>query len=140
VPYAGLIFDKVGNLYGGATEGGTAGGGTIFKLTPASGSWTFSVLYSLPGWNISGPFRNLMMDGAGNLYGTTHCDGTYDAGTVYKLSLQNGSWTYTSLYVFTGGADGLYSFSNLVVDQGKLYGTTNLGGANGFGVVFEVKP
>jgi len=140
VPYAGLIFDKVGNLYGGATEGGTAGGGTIFKLTPASGSWTFSVLYSLPGWNISGPFRNLMMDGAGNLYGTTHCDGTYDAGTVYKLSLQNGSWTYTSLYVFTGGADGLYSFSNLVADQGKLYGTTNLGGANGFGVVFEVKP
>jgi uncharacterized repeat protein (TIGR03803 family) len=140
IPYAGLIFDKSGNLYGAATEGGTGGGGTIFKMTPASGGWTFTVLYSLPGWNISGPFRNLMIDGAGNLYGTTHCDGANDAGTVYKLSLKNGSWIYTSLYVFTGGTDGLYSFSNLVVDQGKLYGTTNLGGANGFGVVFEVKP
>jgi uncharacterized repeat protein (TIGR03803 family) len=140
VPYAGLIADKAGNFYGAATEGGTGGGGAVFKLTPSGGSWTFTVLYSQPGWGISGSFRNLIMDGAGNLYGTTHCDGANDAGTVYKLTPASGSWTYTSLYVFTGGSDGLYSFSNLVFRQGKLYGTTNQGGENGFGVIFNVTP
>ena len=140
VPYAGLISDKTGNFYGAATEGGTAGGGTIFELTPAAGGWTFTVLYSIPGWGISGAFRDLLMDHAGNLYGTTHCDGAYSAGTVYKLKPAAGSWTYTSLYVFTGGTDGLYSYSNLVLRDGRIYGTTNQGGANGLGVVFEIVP
>jgi len=139
VPYASLIFNK-GNFYGAATEGGTGGGGTIFELTPASSGWTFTVLYSNPGWGISGVFRHLTMDRSGNLYGTTHCDGAYNAGTVYKLIPASGSWTYTSLYVFTGGSDGLYSFSNLVLRDGSVYGTTNQGGANGLGVVFEVTP
>jgi uncharacterized repeat protein (TIGR03803 family) len=143
VPYAGLIFDPSGNLYGAATDGGagTNGGGTIFELTPSANGWTFTVLYALPGWGISGTYRTFLMDASGNIYATTHCDGNNNAGTVYKLTPSNGSWTYTSLYVFTGGSDGLYSFSNLVVDkQGNLYGTTNLGGANGFGVVFKVTP
>ena len=139
VPYAGLISDK-GNFYGAATEGGIGGGGTVFELTPANGSWTFTVLYSMPGWGISGAFRHLIMDQSGNLYGTTHCDGIYSAGTVYKLTPVSGSWTYTSLYVFTGGSDGLYSFSNLVFADGGIYGTTNAGGANGLGVVFKIVP
>ena len=140
VPYAGLIPDKAGNLYGAATEGGTNGGGTIFEFTPVGGGATFTVLYSNPGWGISGAFRDVLMDSSGNLYGTTHCDGAYSAGTVYKLTPAAGSWTYTSLYVFTGGSDGLYSYSNLVVAHGHIYGTTNAGGANGLGVVFEVAP
>jgi uncharacterized repeat protein (TIGR03803 family) len=61
--------------------------------------------------------------------------------TVYKLTPSSGTWTYTSLYIFTGGSDGLYSFSNLVSDKrGNLYGTTFEGGANGFGVVFKIAP
>jgi uncharacterized repeat protein (TIGR03803 family) len=139
VPYAGLIFVN-GNFYGAATEGGTAGGGTIFELTPANGGWTFTVLYSNPGSGISGAFRDLAMDSLGNLYGTTHCDGAFSAGTVYKLTPASGSWTYTSLYEFTGGADGLYSFSNLVLEHSGIYGTTNQGGANGLGVVFHIVP
>jgi uncharacterized repeat protein (TIGR03803 family) len=138
VPYGGLIADKSGNFYGSATEGGSGGGGTIFELTPSNGSWTFTVLYSNPGWGISGSFRNLAMDKSGNLYGTTHCDGANDAGTIYELTPASGSWTYTSLYVFTGGTDGLYSYSNQVLEQGHLYGTTKLGGANGNGVIWEV--
>jgi uncharacterized repeat protein (TIGR03803 family) len=138
VPYGGLIADKSGNFYGSATEGGTGGGGTIFELTPASGGWTFTVLYSNPGWGISGSFRNLALDASGNLYGTTHCDGANDAGTVYKLSPASGSWTYTSLYVFTGGTDGLYSYSNPVLEGEHVYGTTRQGGADGNGVVWEV--
>jgi uncharacterized repeat protein (TIGR03803 family) len=141
VPYAGVIVDHSGNLYGGATGGGTGAGGTIFELTPSSSGWTFSVLYNIPGWSLSGPFRNLMMDASGNLYGTTHCDGDYSAGTVYELTPAGGTWTYTSLYVFTGSSDGLFSYSNLVLDKlGNLYGTTGYGGVGGAGVVFKIKP
>jgi uncharacterized repeat protein (TIGR03803 family) len=140
VPYGGLIAGKSGSFYGSATEGGTNGGGTIFELTPSSGSWTFTVLYSNPGWGISGSFRNLLLDAAGNLYGTTHCDGANDAGTVYKLAPASGSWIYTSLYVFTGGTDGLYVYSNPVISQGHIYGTTKQGGANGNGVIWQVVP
>jgi len=140
VPYAGLISDKAGNFYGAATEGGTGGGGTIFELSPAQSGWTFTVLYTIPGWGISGAFRDLILDASGNLYGTTHCDGTYSAGTVYKLTPASGSWGFTSLYVFTGASDGLYSYSNLVFSHGSIYGTTNQGGANGLGVVFKVVP
>jgi uncharacterized repeat protein (TIGR03803 family) len=143
-PYAGLTFDRAGNLYGAATEGGagSGGGGTIFELSQSGGKWTFSVLYGLAGWGISGAFRNLLFDSAsGVIYGTTHCDGASSAGTVYMLTPSGGTWTYTELYTFTGGTDGLYSFSNLVIDaKGNLYGTTNEGGANGQGVIFRVTP
>jgi uncharacterized repeat protein (TIGR03803 family) len=141
-PYAGLILNQ-GILYGAATqENNGDGGGTIFELTPSGSNWNFSVIYSLAGWNISGPFRNLYFDPTADaIYGTTHCDGAYDSGTVYQLKPGSGSWSYTELYTFTGGTDGRYVFSNIVVDKsGYLYGTTNMGGANGMGVIFQVKP
>ncbi len=140
VPYAGLVSDSAGNFYGAATQGGANGGGTVFELTPSDGAWTFTVLYSEPGWGISGTFRNLVLDASGNIYATTHCDGADNAGTVYELSPSGGTWTYNLLYSFTGGADGQYSVSNLVLSEGKLYGTTLFGGANGNGVVYEVTP
>jgi len=141
VPYAGLIAGQSGSFYGAATEGGNNGGGTIFELTPLNGGWNFSVVYSVPGWGISGSFRNVVLDSSsGNLYGTTHCDGDYNSGTVYELTPSGGTWDYTLLYTFTGGEDGLYSFSNLVLNQGKLYGTTKYGGTKNKGVVFEVTP
>lgn len=140
-PYAGLILDGSGNLYGAATSGGIGAGGTVFELTPSSGGWTFSVLYSLPGWTISGSFRNLVQDASGNIYATTHCDGANQAGTIYELTPSGSTWNYTSLYVFTGGSDGLYAFSNLVFDkQGNLYGTTWSGGGTFHGEVFKVTP
>ncbi len=141
VPYAGLVLDKAGNLFGAATEAnGGNDGGSVFELTPSNGGWNFNLIYTVPGWGISGTFRDVLLDGHGNLYATTHCDGQYDAGTVYKLAPASGTWTYTSLYVFTGASDGLYSFSNLVVSHGSLYGTTNQGGENGYGVIFKIAP
>jgi uncharacterized repeat protein (TIGR03803 family) len=140
VPYAGLVSDSSGNFYGAATQGGANGGGTVFELTPSDGTWTFTVLYSEPGWGISGTFRNLVLDGSGNIYATTHCDGADNAGTVYELSPSGGTWNYNLLYSFTGGGDGQYSVSNLVLSEGKLYGTTLFGGASGNGVVYEVTP
>jgi uncharacterized repeat protein (TIGR03803 family) len=141
IPYAGIVLDHAGNLYGATTDGGgggSNGGGTIFEMSPSDGAWTFTVIYSLPGWGISGSFRNLLV-GSNKIYATTHCDGANDAGTVYELTHTSKGWTYTSLYVFTGGTDGLFSFSNLVLDRtGDLYGTTNLGGQFGEGVLFKI--
>jgi uncharacterized repeat protein (TIGR03803 family) len=144
VPYAGLVLDHSGNLYGAATEGGdggSSGGGIVFELSASGSGWTFQVLSDLAGWGISGTFRNVLLDASGNIYATTHCDGSSDAGTVYELVPSEGSWNYSQLYAFTGGTDGLYSFSNLVLDSaGNLYGTTAYGGANGSGAVFKVTP
>jgi uncharacterized repeat protein (TIGR03803 family) len=140
-PYAGLVSDAAGNLYGAATQGGANGGGTVFKLAPSKkGGLVFSVLASVPGWGISGPERNLMIDDTGTIYATTHCDGDDSAGTLFKLAPSQGGWTYTLLYTFTGGSDGQFSISNLVSRNGNLLGTTIGGGANGAGVVYELTP
>ena len=142
VPYAGLVFLN-GNLYGATTEGGAggqSGGGTVFKLTSHAGEWTFSALYGLSGWGISGSYRNLLF-ASGKIYATTHCDGLDSAGTVYELTESGSTWTYNPLYNFKGGTDGLFSISNLVADkEGNLYGVTLQGGANGYGVAFKVSP
>lgn len=139
-PYAGLMPGPSGSLFGAATDGGAQGGGTVFQLTSSAGKWKFTILKSIPGWGISGSFRNLMFDGANTIYATTHCDGSHNSGTVYKLALINGKWLYALLYTFTGGDDGKYVFSNLALSGGKLYGTSNIGGTFGKGVIFEVTP
>jgi uncharacterized repeat protein (TIGR03803 family) len=139
-PYAGLVSDAAGNLFGAATDGGTNGGGTVFELSPSGGSWTFSVLTSLPGWGVSGTFRDVVLDSSGNIYATTHCDGANSAGTIYELTPSGSTWTYNLLYSFTGGSDGLYSISNLLIKRGKLYGTTIDGGADGAGVIYKLTP
>ena len=137
-PYAGLVADRHGNLYGGATQGGANGGGTIFRLRP--GGTKFSTIASVPGTGISGAWRNLLIDDNGTIYGTTHCDGDYGDGTVFKLTPSGKRWTYTTLYSFTGGSDGEYTISNLVSRGGKLYGTTLEGGANDAGVIYRITP
>jgi len=141
MPEGGLIIDSSGNLYGTTTNGGSGGGGTVFELSPAMGGWTYNVLYSFTGCTGCGPLGRLVMDGAGNLYGTTYADGANGKGSVFKLTPSAGSWTYTSLYDFTGSSDGAYPWSNLVFDaNGNLYGTASAGGTKGVGVVFEITP
>ena len=143
-PYAGLIFDQSGNLYGATTDGGTGGGGTVFELSPSGGGWTYSVLYSITGplGDQCGPAWALVMDVEGNLYDTTQCDGANTLGSVFKLTQTGGSWTYSSLHDFTGlNGDGEYPASSVTFDSsGNLYGTTNYGGTNGQGVVWKITP
>jgi uncharacterized repeat protein (TIGR03803 family) len=140
-PYAGVIRGKSGKLYGATVSGGSGQGGTVFELTPANGGWTFTVLYSIPGWSVSGTFRDLFLSAAGNLYGTTHCDGPDESGTVFELTPSNGTWAETWEYDFQGGTGGNFLFSNLVLDsQGNVYGTTSDGGPNYEGMVFEITP
>jgi uncharacterized repeat protein (TIGR03803 family) len=140
-PYAGLIPGPSGVFYGAATDGGSGGGGTIYQLTPSAGSWTFSVIHSLPGWGISGSFRNVMVNSNGTIYATTHCDGADNMGTIYRLVPSNGKWDYKLLFTFTNATeDGYYEFSNLVLKGSKLYGTSNSGGTYGAGAIFELTP
>jgi len=140
-PYVGLILDPSGHLFGATADGE----GGLFKLTRSGDSWMYSLLYG-GGGGISacGARGNLIRDGEGNLYGTTYCDGAHGDGSVFKLTPINGGWTYTTLYSFTGGSDGYWPSSNLVMDaSGNLYGTSSQGGPygnGGYGLVWEITP
>ncbi len=130
--YAGLIPDRAGNLYGTTYLGGEYGGGVVFELI-RNQNWQFVVLYNFP-TPACGSFSDLAIDAAGNLYGTTSCQGAYHSGSVFKLALVNGVWTYTSLHDFTGGSDGVNPTSNVTFDaSGNLYGTAST-------VVWEITP
>src|SRR5271157_462770 len=124
----------------GTSGGGSGSGGTVFKLTPSSNcSWTLKTLYSFTGGGFCGPWGTLVMDGEGNLYGTTNCDGAHGYGSVFELTPSGNNWTYTPLHDFTGGSDGGNPFSNVVFDaNGNLYGTTYAGGSQNVGVVWEI--
>jgi uncharacterized repeat protein (TIGR03803 family) len=142
VPFAGLTLDGAGNLYGTTTGGGTAGLGVVFKLSysPADG-WTESVLHSFTGnGDGASPFSAPVFDAHGNLFGVTYSGGTYNLGTVYRLSPQaGGPWTEHVLYSFRGGLDGSNPSASLVTDQaGNVYGTTVLGGEANVGTAFEL--
>lgn len=141
-PYGGVILDSAGNLYGGTSSGGTGSGGTIFQLSPSGGGWTFALLYSLTGTAYQpGLYSNLVRDAAGNLYGTAAKDGANGFGAVFKLTPEQGGWTYTSLHAFTGGSDGAYPIGGVAFDaNGNLFGTAKSGGAHGDGVVWEITP
>jgi len=155
-PQAGLIADSAGNLYGITAGGGNAGCfsgcGTVFELSPSTGgTWSESVLYRFTGGVDGGtPTGRLVFDHAGNLYGATQsggelsCSGvgTAGCGTIFELELaSNGEWTESVIHAFTGGSgDGAAPLNmDLIFDgAGHLLGTTEIGGADGFGSVFEL--
>jgi uncharacterized repeat protein (TIGR03803 family) len=141
-PMGGLIFDAHGDLFGTTTNGGTNFDGTVFELVPNSdGTWTEQVLYSFTSGSGDGsnPEAGVVMDHAGNLYGTTESGGNNPGdGTVFELKHSGSSWKESILYSFTGGADGSRPFAGLTIHDGKLYGTTIAGGS-GTGVVFELQ-
>ncbi len=145
-PWAGLIFDAAGNLYGTTFYGGTYNRGTVFELTPMSGGgWTETVLHSFnPNNGTDGfnPYAGLIFDAAGNLYGTAYYGGSYGGGTVFELTpAAGGGWTETVLRSFGNGTDGFWPYAGLIFDHaGNLYGTTEYGGTHNYGTVFELTP
>jgi uncharacterized repeat protein (TIGR03803 family) len=140
-PFGGLIMDGSGNLYGTTSSYGPNGGGTIFELLPSDGSWSFSLVYALRGGLETGPWGDLAIDAAGNLYGATKEEGQYGYGSVFSLVPANGSWLYRDLHDFYDQSDGGFLFDGLVLDsQGNVYGTAHVGGTYGYGLVFEITP
>jgi uncharacterized repeat protein (TIGR03803 family) len=141
--YAGLTPDGKGNLYGTTQGGGAMGGGTVFELIPGSnGSWTEQVLHNFTYQSDGGGiYGGVAFDAKGNLYGTTAFGGLGN-GVVFQLVPgSNGVWTENTVYSFGGSSDGGTPFAGVVVDgAGNLYGTTNGGGAYGFGVIFQLIP
>jgi uncharacterized repeat protein (TIGR03803 family) len=141
-PWAGLIADSKGNLYGTTSQGGASNAGVVFELSPpatAGGAWTETVLYAFTGGSDGGqPRAGLIADSNGSLFGTTHAGGSLSlclgpgippvvagCGTVFKLSPTSGGiWTATMLHTFTG-SDGGIPLAGLIADSnGNLYGTT----------------
>jgi uncharacterized repeat protein (TIGR03803 family) len=142
LPMGGLVFDQAGNLYGTTSYGGVNNRGTVFKLTlNEGGSWSESVLHSFTGGRDgAAPESSLILDKAGNLYGTTLLGGANVNGVVFKLTPNaNGTWAEKVLHQFTGGKDGGQPRSGVIFDSiGNLYGTTQYGGTYGEGVVFKL--
>ncbi|HEY3778881.1 MAG TPA: choice-of-anchor tandem repeat GloVer-containing protein [Rhizomicrobium sp.] len=142
-PYAGVIEDKAGNLYGTTYQGGIEcyseqSCGTVFKLAPDGAE---TVLHAFTGGKSDGalPDAGLIADSAGNLYGTTMFGGAYRDGTVFKLAPDG---KVTVLHAFTDeNGDGGEPEASLIQDKaGDLYGTTSSGGARGFGTVYKLAP
>jgi uncharacterized repeat protein (TIGR03803 family) len=135
-PQGGLIMDNTGNFYGTTYFGGVSNNGTVFKLSP---SGTLTVLYSFAGGTADGshPQTTLVMDSAGNLFGTTHDGGAASVGTVFMVSATG---VETVLHSFGGNtADGGNPEGSLVLDNaGNLYGTTVTYGQYGIGTVFKI--
>jgi len=135
-PNGGLVFDSAGNLYGTTFSGG----GTVFELTPViGGGWTKTLVHAFSGHRDgAGPNGGLVMDGAGNLYGTTmsggnprNCGGS-GCGTAFQLiPSDSGAWTERILHDFNDNeTDGYFPAAGLLLDgEGTLYGTTQRGGS-----------
>jgi uncharacterized repeat protein (TIGR03803 family) len=143
-PYGGVILDQAGNLYGTTIYGGDYNEGVVYQLSPnGDGTWAYTILHSFKADNVDGisPYASLVLDAAGNLYGTTTAGGEYNDGTVFRLRPNgDGTWTESVLHSFTG-SDGAAPYSSLVLDaSGNLYGTTQYGGLRGYGVVFKLTP
>ncbi len=151
VIWGALALDQAGNIYDTETAWYNVKRkplnfrGTVFKLSPGESGWTKKVFFTFTpdGSSTEGnaPSGGLVLDAAGNLYGTTIQGGTYGLGTVFELAPgAKGKYQERVLWNFNG-TDGSAPLGSLILDSaGNLYGTTSEGGANGNGVVFEVTP
>ena len=140
-PFAGLVADANGNLFGTARGGGANGDGTVFEIPKtASGYGTFITLLSFNGADGANPTGSLIADASGNLFGTTTGGGANGDGTVFEITKTASGYasTPTTLVNFNG-TNGSDPSASLVADaNGDLFGTAAFGGANGDGTVFEI--
>ncbi len=148
--YGSLTFDPAGNIYGATSAGGAnnlgpchhGGCGTVFELSPSNGGWNETIIHAFGGADGDFPLSGVVLDQAGNVYGTTSlggqnlCDNT-PCGTVYELSYSAGSgWAESFLFSFSL-AEGDTPDGGLTFDSsGNLYGTTS----NDEATVFKLTP
>ncbi len=149
-PVAGLLMTKSGALLG-TTYGGGSGGGVIFELTPSGSTYSEKVLHEFSGSPDGlNPAGALVTDANGNLYGTTSAGGATTCpsqsglsgcGTVFELKPSSSEYSYSAIYTFKGGTDGIQPWGTLLSGaRGALYGLTVVGGAKNKGTAFELAP
>jgi hypothetical protein len=155
-PPAPPIWDGKGNMWGTMTYGGNnqsscmgeEGCGVIFAMTPkGDGTWTYHVMHRFASSTYDGqrPYGSMVMDSAGNFYGSTWLGGRYNNGTIFKFGLVDGKWKETILYDFPSCHEGCQADGSLAMDTaGNLYGTADggTGSCDGLscGVVFRLSP
>ncbi|WP_409977873.1 beta strand repeat-containing protein, partial [Bradyrhizobium sp. SZCCHNS2005] len=142
-PAGSLSVDAAGNLYGTTTHGGANNAGTVFEIAKTANGYssTATVLVSFNGTNGASPGSgSIIFDAAGNLFGTTQSGGANNVGTVFEIAkTANGYSSTPTVLVSFNGTNGSDPYGNLIMDaHGDLLGTTWQGGANGYGVVYEV--
>jgi len=136
-PYASLLL-SAGTLYGTTSVGGPNAAGTIFSVvTDGTG---FATLYGFDDLADGGnPTGNLTLAG-GTLYGTTQNGGVFGAGAGTLFSIATDGSGFSTIYTFSGGADGAFPVSDLILSGGTFYGTTSGGGSLGNGTVYSIAP
>jgi len=142
-PASRLIFDPSGNMYGVTFFGGLYNEGVAYELSPQNGGWTENDIYTFNpnlGLGVSLPNGPLVLDQAGNVYGTAYCneiDGCY--GSVWQLQPSQSGWSFNSIFEFNG-SDG-YELTGLASDaSGNLYGFTDGQTGNSSSTAYELSP
>jgi hypothetical protein len=150
-PESAVALNSAGNIFGTTYNGGLnvcydkGPCGVVFELQRGGSGWTETILHSFDYKDGAQPLGSLAVDDHGNLYGTTpyggqpHLDPFEPTGTVFELSPRKAGWSFQVLYRFAPGAGGSAAGPTLDA-EGNLYGTTNAGGSNGSGSVFELQP
>ncbi len=142
-PAAGLVLDAAGDLFG-TTQAGGSGGGTVFEIAKTASGYagTPTILYSFQRADGLQPVAGLVLDAAGDLFGTTSAGGANDQGTVFEIAKTASGYAGTPTVLHSFGSfagDGSTPVAGLVLDAaGDLFGTTQAGGANNEGTVFEI--
>jgi hypothetical protein len=154
-PYAPVVVDSAGNIFGETNQGGnpTSGGGcgTVFELKPSGTGYTESTLHrfrSEP--DGCGPSGGLTIDSNGIIYGTTEWGGTtpgQGSGTVFKLAPSGSGFKYAAIYRFKDNRDGAWPVGSVLISNGVLYGATQYGASyacagntEGCGTVYKLTP
>ena len=141
-PLSGLVADSAGNLFGTTLFGGAHGYGAVYEIARTTSGYgsTPIVLVSFDGVMASEPKANLILDGSGNLFGTTSAGGASGDGTVFEVVRTAGGYATTpTMLVNFNGTNGATPRAALVADSdGNLFGTTAAGGAHNDGTVFEI--
>lgn len=134
-PRAKLLLAADGNFYGTAYQGGAAGFGTVFRMTP-TGAVSVVHAFTGPSFGAAFPLADVTQDAAGNLYGTTEFGGYLNQGAAWRIDTTG---KFSLLHAFGGGTlDGYKPYANLLVQGSDLYGVTFADSIAGAGAVFKL--